>query len=476
MNAIVPRRLLTGFCFVACVCGLVWLAALLRQPPKAPEDSGTAAAKVPQLSWFSDLRSNDPHVVTGALKQIEANWHTGSPIMLLETVRAWKGQGPSGLILAALCRNTGESFGTEVDSWHSWLWAQDFELHPEYAQFKADLYAMVDPRFMEYFDIERSATVRLDEICWGGVTQDSIPLLDHPAVVTGDAADWLSDEHVVFGIELNGQARCYPRRILAWHEMVRDNVGGQEINGVYCTLCGSMIVYDTTHRGIHYELGTSGFLYRSNKLMFDDSTKSLWSTLTGQPVMGPLVGNDITLQRLPVVTSTWGEWRARHPSTEVTSLTTGYERDYGEGVAYRDYFATDKLMFSVPKNDTRLANKQPIFAMRTDQQPAEQLAIDTAYLKENPTVHQTLADRNFVIFTDTSGASRAYWCGEVRFPSVPDNFRAIDSEGHQWTIGESQMMSNDGENVLPRAAAHQAFWFGWVNQFPDTRLIKHEAL
>jgi len=39
-------------------------------------------------------------------------------------------------------------------------------------------------------------------------------------------AEYLDDDDVVFGIEVNGDARAYPKRILAWHEMFVDTVGG----------------------------------------------------------------------------------------------------------------------------------------------------------------------------------------------------------------------------------------------------------
>ncbi len=51
-----------------------------------------------------------------------------------------------------------------------------------------------------------------------------------------------------------------------------DDVGGVTVAGVYCTLCGSMILYKTVHNGINPTLGASGFLYRSNKLMYDKGT------------------------------------------------------------------------------------------------------------------------------------------------------------------------------------------------------------
>ena len=69
---------------------------------------------------------------------------------------------------------------------------------------------------------------------------------------------------------------------------------------------------------------------------------------------GSLAGSGTRLPFHAVVTTTWGEWRRDDPSTTVLSLDTGYERNYAEGAAYRDYFATDRLMFEVPTSDTRL--------------------------------------------------------------------------------------------------------------------------
>ena len=147
----------------------------------------------------------------------------------------------------------------------------------------------------------------------------------------------------------NGDVRAYPKRILAWHELFTDEVGRVPVAGVYCTLCGTVILFETEHDGVRHELGTSGFLYRSNKLMYDRATQSLWSTFGGRPVIGPLAMEDIRLEVRSVVTTTWGEWRRRHPTTKVLSLNTGHRRDYSEGAAYREYFSTDELMFNVPK-------------------------------------------------------------------------------------------------------------------------------
>src|SRR6266851_4811865 len=112
-------------------------------------------------------------------------------------------------------------------------------------------------------------------------------------MISAKEANYLADDNVVYGLVVNGDTRAYPKRILAWHEMFTDTIGGVPVAGVYCTLCGSMILYETSVGGTQHFMGTSGFLYRSNKLMYDRATQSLWSTLEGEPVVGPLLGKGI---------------------------------------------------------------------------------------------------------------------------------------------------------------------------------------
>ena len=118
-----------------------------------------------------------------------------------------------------------------------------------------------------------------------------------------------------------------------------------------------------------------------------------------------------------MVTTTWGEWKKRHPGTTVLALDTGHQRDYSEGAAYRDYFATDRLMFGVPKLDTRLANKAEVLALRSRGKPGEQLAISAEFLAANRVYHDRIGGKPFVVLTDASGANRVYDGTGHRFAS-----------------------------------------------------------
>ena len=237
-----------------------------------------------------------------------------------------------------------------------------------------------------------------------------------------------------------------------------------------------MILYETEFNGVHHELGTSGFLYRSNKLMYDQATESMWSTTRGEPVIGPLVGKGIKLNTRPVVTTTWGEWRRRHPETTVLSLETGHSRDYGEGVAYQDYFGTDRLMFTVPDlpglvGSESVANKAEVLALRFGDPSAEPLAIRADFLAANPVYQDEYGGQPYVVVTDPSGANRVYSAGLREFaPELLDGGSLTDENGGRWAVREQRLVGSDGAE-LPRLPAHRAFWFGWRAAHPDTRLI-----
>lgn len=432
------------------------------------EDDAAQRPDAPEL--FLALLGIGPPVAD-TLSAIEADWAPSFVPMALETVRFSRGMTELRDVLE---RSTGEAFGDDLDAWWRWWWRQDATAHPRYATFKSMLYANIDPAFAGYFDDARATSIRLDEARWGGVRQDGIPPLREPAMIDPDEADWLDDGDIVFGIEVNGDARAYPKRILAWHEMFVDTIGGVEIAGVYCTLCGAVIPYETVDAsGTRHALGTSGFLYRSNKLMYDRSTQSLWSTTRGEPVVGPLVGKGIALARRAVVTTTWGAWRTRHPDTTVLDIRTGHRRDYGEGMAYRDYFATDRLMFTVPEDDARLANKREVLALRfptgVPGQDDATLAIDAALLAREPVHADALGGTAFVVLTDPSGANRVYERGDVELVAYDGDRTATDAQGNRWTLDEDALTGPDGR-TLRRLPANRAFWFGWVAAYPETRL------
>jgi hypothetical protein len=477
--------------------------------------STSAQDEHPGLDVFFAAISADRGAANDALKVLEENWRPGYAPMMIEFIRFLKrgtGVSTGGMIAGGGDRvidadglggdrnrdgidtdrfasrrdprvqatervikfvedRTGQDFGDDYDAWRDWMWKQEYEPHPQYGTLKANLYANIDPNFQKFFQGE--SAIRLDEVDWGGVGVSGIPALDHPATVSANAASYLADSDIVFGVSVGGAHRAYPKRILAWHELAWDNVGDVELTVVYCTLCGTVIPYNSEVGGRVVKFDTSGLLYRSNKLLYDDISNTLWSSITGEPVIGPMVGYDVKLTPNAAVTTTWGEWKATHPDTTVLSLDTGFERDYSEGAAYAAYFATDELMFGVPETDSRLPNKAEVLALRFDTTSGTRaLAISADYLAQNRVFQTNFAGRDLVVVTSPDGANRVYAASGYKFQSMDASGKLVDTEGGTWVANEDLLVpDSDPTGGLTRLPAFRAFWFGWFGQYPDTELI-----
>lgn len=441
------------------------------RPNNSPAALVHPSGKLLAAEFLSLIIDPDPDQIEASISAIEAYWMSSALPMAVETYLYTRSPRARAFLGTKISEETKVTVSEDINALYYWLWNEDIEPSPDYSNFKADFYRYIDPAFETYFrDRQASARIRLDEIRWGGVHQDGIPPLRNPKMVTAAQASYLDDGNIVFGIAINGDARAYPKRILAWHEMFTDTIGGVRIAGVYCTLCGTVIPYRTEVNGTSYRLGTSGFLYRSNKLMYDEETQSLWSTELGEPVLGPLVDKGIRLPFESVVTTTWGEWKRRNPRTTVLSLDTGHRRDYGEGVAYADYFADDALMFNTPFQDHRLANKREVLALRFAGSPKDQLAIDTAFLAKNTLYTDKIGQQSFVVLTDKTGANRVYDPESIAFASYDGEDTLLDDQGQNWSVHEEALRTESG-GELKRLPYHRAFWFGWRAAFPETKLV-----
>jgi hypothetical protein len=219
----------------------------------------------------------------------------------------------------------------------------------------------------------------------------------------------------------------------------------------------------------YFTFGSSGFLYRSNKLMYDRQTDSLWHQLWGTPAFGPLVGSGITLQRLPVTLTTWQAWYDEHPDTRVMDFDTGFIRDYRAGAAYADYFASPDTMFPVWRRSGLLPTKSWVFTQLIDDQPK---AYPLSVLKDEPVVNDTHAGQALVVIYEDGGhGARAYARNGHSFRAVsPDTtVDLIDEGGTMWQVTEEHLISEAGD-ALERLPGHMAYWFGWFSFYPRTEL------
>ncbi|MDQ7087960.1 MAG: DUF3179 domain-containing (seleno)protein [Acidobacteriota bacterium] len=174
----------------------------------------------------------------------------------------------------------------------------------------------------------------------------------------------------VIGLAWGGQARAYPLRVLNWHEIANDTLGGIPVAVTYNPLCDAAVVFDRRVDGDVIDLAFSGLLYNSNLLAYDvqpeRGRRSLWSQLLFRAVSGPRAGR--RLKVLPASLARWGDWRRAHPDTTVLepdpNLVRLYKRD-----PYAPYFGDERLRFPVrPLPEPHRRRKEGVVALVSDEQ------------------------------------------------------------------------------------------------------------
>ncbi len=293
------------------------------------------------------LLSAEPIASLARARDVRVAWP------LLDLLRFHQGQTHGPDLYRAL-RSLTEI--RSIDYKRSWvdytdvLLREDVPAPPGYLRWKRAAFLAVSTGWKPFFVDRSDVDWRL--VSWGGALRDGIRSLDDPPMVEANGGGWQPDDDVVFGVAVGDEYRAYPRRVLEVHEIVNDDIGGRRVALSYCTLCGTAIGYATDRvpgADAPFDLRTSGLLQRSNKLMYDTTTESLFDQFRGVAVAGPLRG--MKLAREPVSVTTWGEWRRAHPSTLVTPREIE-GREYGpDPLGGRDAAGP---IFPVGERDPRL--------------------------------------------------------------------------------------------------------------------------
>jgi hypothetical protein len=181
--------------------------------------------------------------------------------------------------------------------------------------------------------------------------------LSDPAVISPAEVDrkYLVASDKVMGLLVGNEARAYPLRLLVWHEVVNDVVGGVPVVVTYHPITEGLAVFDRRIGTETLQFGVSGLLFQSNLLLYDRApaphnlaatVESLWSQLQGRAIAGPHAARRSTLTLVPFALCRWSEWVAAHPATTVVAPIAGESDKYGRDV-YATYTNTETLRYPV---------------------------------------------------------------------------------------------------------------------------------
>ncbi len=280
------------------------------------------------------------------------------------------------------------------------------------------------------FDRSRHS-VPLEQILDGGPGRDGIPAILHPKFIPAGEASFLSDQDRVLALQHGPESKAYPIKILTWHEIVNDSLGGRPIVVTYCPLCGSGVAFEAQVRGRPHTFGVSGLLYQSNVLLYDHQTESLWSQLGMHAITGSLMGERLT--PLTVEDTTWGDWRRTHPGTWVLSTQTGSWRNY-DRAPYGDYEATGEIFFDVSHHDGRYHAKE------------------------------------WVMGVERNGIAKAYPFSELRNSTSPiHDHVGPDAVTIRFDLEHRRASVTDADGHLVPSVT--TYWFAWYTFHPKTEVF-----
>lgn len=292
---------------------------------------------------------------------------------------------------------------------------------------------MVAPWFSrggkDSFDLSQHS-VPLEKIVSGGPGKDGIPAIIEPKFIQASNVSFLQDDDRILGLYEGSQTKAYPIKILNWHEIVNDKVGDKPVVISYCPLCGTGMAFQAVIHGEDASFGVSGLLYQSDLLMYDHQTDSLWSQVSMEAVAGPLTGARLT--PLPLVHTTWRDWKTTHPSTLVLSMETGSSRDYSRD-PYGNYDQIRDLMFDVDHFD--------------------------------PSYHP----KEWIVGIEIQGSFKAYAFSELERTdgTVTDRLNGQTLRIHFNREARSASVSDEQGKVLPSV---MAYWFAWYTFHPKTQV------
>ncbi|MCH9852933.1 MAG: DUF3179 domain-containing protein [Alphaproteobacteria bacterium] len=185
-------------------------------------------------------------------------------------------------------------------------------------------------------------SIDLREIIDGGPGKDGIPAISYPVFEPVQNVSNIGIFEPLITISINGDARGYPFRMLIWHEIVNDVVGGVPVAITYCPLCNSAIVFDRRTNTEILQFGVSGLLRHSDMIMYDKQTHSWWQQFTGEAVVGTL--NGFKLKIITARTESFQLFKTRFPDGKILVPTNPYDRAYGQN-PYLSYDTSNNPFF-----------------------------------------------------------------------------------------------------------------------------------
>lgn len=206
--------------------------------------------------------------------------------------------------------------------------------------------------------------------------------------------------------------------------------------------------------------------------MYDRNTDSLWSQLIGEAIEGPLKG--AKLETVPLVLTTWQDWKSNFPETIALKKGTSSSRD-----PYERYFADNSAgVIGEEIADNRLARKELVIGSVVN---GNAIAYPSSVLTKELLINDTFNGKSIlVVFNANSNTAQLFERvvnGELLdFSLTKENDKTLlkdEQTGSLWLPLTGQAVQGELQGtILKRIHSVNVFWFAWTDFYPDTTLYK----
>lgn len=319
---------------------------------------------------------------------------------------------------------------------------------------------------------------------WSGYVPYVMTPPQDPEVLSPDEADkLLKPDDYVLGVVHNGQARAYPRDSISRPHFYSDRVGDQDLTVSYCILCNSGIAFKNELKGKPLDLKCIT-AYNNNIIYQDKNSGNFIQQLDGKVIHGPDKGTELDF--LPVIMTTWKEWKDLHPDTKLY---------YAPAKTLRDKMVAGMLqmLIPIPKLSKRSKPWHRIQGELDQRLPAmsfilgveingEKCAYPLSLLRNNPVINDRIGGEKIVVLYNGAKDTAAIYSRKLddksldfsrisEDPSLPATIAIDEQTGSKWDVTGTAIEGElKGKTLQSIPHYNKIFWFSWALFKPDTKL------
>ncbi|MCP4769666.1 MAG: DUF3179 domain-containing protein [Gammaproteobacteria bacterium] len=274
---------------------------------------------------------------------------------------------------------------------------------------------------------------------------------DAEFVSVTEADSLLEDSTDVFVLEIDGDARAYPRDWMQLPHIAGDQVGGQNTVMTYCALSNLPMAFDPDSNG-------SGSNFRviaqvHNNLIFTDRNNGeLYQQITATGEYGQSQLEEYPVQRMP-----WHAFRELYPDGQVFMYRPNPLDKLSMklfDVSLAGHYEGTALFPTLDLQDQRLAYGEQIWGLK---EGGKQVAFGQSAFEKNPLQKLNLGGVELVVvwFEKLETVAAFYADPAIDVASAND----IDTYGH-----------TDSGNLKRARLYSGVLWMVWSHWFPETGL------